>query len=305
MTAKVAVINQAPSPAVPEVTSSYRSRFWQRFSRHRLGVVSLALIVVLALASAAASWLAPYDPFKVNARALYAPPSAEHWLGTDEVGRDVLSRLLYAGRVSLSVGAVASTLAVALGTLIGMTSGYFGGAIDFWLMRFTEVIMTIPTLIIIITLIASIGPNIYNVMVVIGLVGWTEMARLVRAETLSLRSRDFVIASQALGAGNAHIIFRHILPNVLAPVTVAATFFVAYAILLEAALSFLGIGVRIPTATWGNMLNQALKLNVLENMPWLWLPPGLLISLTVLGVNFVGDALRDALDPRLQIGPNS
>jgi peptide/nickel transport system permease protein len=286
---------------VRDGTPSARSRFWSRFARHHLGVLSLILLVLLALASLAAPRLAPYDPNRVNARALHAPPSAEHWLGTDEVGRDVLSRLLYAGRVSLSVGAVASIVAVTVGILIGMASGYLGGAVDFWLMRFTEVIMTIPTLIIIITLIAAIGPNIYNVMIVIGLVGWTEIARLVRAETLSLRNREFVTASQALGAGDLHILFQHILPNVAAPVLVAATFFVAYAILLEAALSFLGIGVRIPTATWGNMLNQALTLNVLENMPWLWLPPGLLISLTVLSVNFVGDALRYALDPRLQV----
>ena len=298
MATKVVTLTPNSEQADLDVAASLQSRFWSRFARHRLGVVSLVILTILAVAAIAAGQLAPYDPNRINARALRVPPSAEHWLGTDETGRDVFSRLLYAGRVSLSVGAVAASLAVTIGLLIGMTSGYYGGAIDFWLMRFTEVMMTIPTLIIIITLVAAIGPNIYNVMIVIGVVGWTEIARLTRAETLSVRAREFVVAARALGANDAQILFRHILPNVLGPVIVAATFFVASAILVEAALSFLGIGVRIPTATWGNMLSQALTLNVLENMPWLWLPPGLLISITVLSVNFIGDALRDALDPR-------
>jgi peptide/nickel transport system permease protein len=186
-----------------------------------------------------------------------------------------------------------------IGTLLGLASGFFGGRVDFWLMRVTDVFMTIPTLIIMITMASVLGPSIWNVMMVIGVFGWTGIARLVRGETLSLRERDFVTASRCLGASSRRIMFQHILPNVTAPIAVAGTFAVAGAILAEAGLSFLGIGVRIPTPTWGNMLTKAQSLTVLESQQWLWLPPGLLITLVVLAINFLGDALRDALDPRL------
>jgi peptide/nickel transport system permease protein len=274
-------------------------RFLRRFLRHRLAVVSAILLVLLAITAIVAPLLPLPDPVKIDARALRKPPSATHWLGTDDTGRDVLSRLIWGSRVSLSVGLVAASISVTIGTLIGLASGYGGGQIDFWLMRLTEVVMTIPTLIIIISLVAVLGPSIYNVMGVIGLFGWAGLARLVRAETLSLRERDFVMASRCIGATGRRIMFRHILPNVTAPIIVAGTFAVAGAILSEASLSFLGIGVRPPTPTWGNMLMRAQSLTVLESMPWLWLPPGLLITLVVLSINFLGDALRDALDPRL------
>ena len=192
------------------------------------------------------------------------------------------SRLIWGGRISLSVGLVAASISVTIGTLLGLTSGFFGGRIDFWLMRLTDVVMTIPTLIIMITLVAILGPSIWNVMMVIGIFGWTGIARLVRGETLSLRERDFVTASRCLGASARRIMFRHILPNVTAPIAVAGTFAIAGAILSEAGLSFLGIGVRIPTPTWGNMLTKAQSLTVLESQPWLWLPPGLAITLVVL-----------------------
>ncbi|MEJ5197799.1 MAG: oligopeptide ABC transporter permease [Anaerolineae bacterium] len=274
-------------------------RFLRRFLRHRLAVVSAILLLFLSVAAIAAPILPLPDPVKIDARALRKPPSEAHWLGTDDAGRDVLSRLVWGGRISLSVGLVAASISVTIGTLIGLASGYGGGQIDFWLMRLTEVVMTIPTLIIIISLVAVLGPSIYNVMGVIGLFGWAGIARLVRAETLSLRERDFVMASRCIGARGRRIMFRHILPNVTAPIIVAGTFAVAGAILSEASLSFLGIGVRPPTPTWGNMLMRAQSLTVLESMPWLWLPPGLMITLVVLSINFLGDALRDALDPRL------
>ncbi len=271
----------------------------RRFLRHRLAVVGAILLILLVLLALTAPILPLADPFKIDARAIRKPPSAAHWLGTDETGRDVLSRLIWGARVSLSVGLVAASISVTIGTLIGLTSGYSGGKIDFWLMRLTDVVMTIPTLIIIISLVAVLGPSIYNVMIVIGIFGWAGIARLVRAETLSLRERDFVMASRCVGASARRIMFRHILPNVTAPIIVAGTFAVAGAILSEASLSFLGIGVRVPTPTWGNMLTRAQSLTVLEAMPWLWLPPGLMITLVVLSINFLGDALRDALDPRL------
>jgi peptide/nickel transport system permease protein len=273
-------------------------RFLRRFVRHRLAVLGAFLLAILIILAVAAPIVAPYDPAAIDARALRKPPTAAHWLGTDDAGRDVLSRLIWGAQVSLSVGLVAASISVTIGTLIGLASGYSGGKVDFWLMRLTDVVMTIPTLIIIISLVAVLGPSILNVMLVIGIFGWAGIARLVRGETLSLRERDFVTASRCVGATGRRIMFRHILPNVTAPIIVAGTFAIAGAILSEAGLSFLGIGVRPPTATWGNMLNRAQSLTVLESMPWLWLPPGLLITLVVLSINFLGDALRDALDPR-------
>ncbi len=279
--------------------SFFQSRFWRRFSRHRLAVLGSLVLLVLVGTALLAPVISPHDPNRVDVRSLKNPPSAEHLLGTDGAGRDVLSRLIYGSRISLSVGLVAAGIAISIGTLLGLFSGFYGANVDFWIMRVTDVFMTIPTLIIIITVVAAVGPSIFNVMVVIGIFGWTGTCRVVRGETLSLRERDFVLAARCLGIPARRVVFRHILPNVVAPIIVAGTFFVAGAILLEAALSFLGIGVQIPTATWGNMLTEAQSLTVLESQPWLWLPPGILIMVTVLSINFIGDALRDALDPRL------
>ncbi len=277
----------------------FHSRFWRRFSRHRLAVAGSVILLLLIFAAAAAPIISPYEPQKIDVKALKKPPSESHLLGTDGAGRDVLSRLIYAARISLSVGLVAAGIAVAIGTVLGLISGYYGGNVDFWIMRLTDVVMTIPTLIIIITVVAAVGPGIYNVMVVLGIFGWPGTCRLVRGEALSFREREFTTAARCLGVPRIRIVFSHILPNVVAPIIVAGTFFVASAILTEAALSFLGIGVQIPTATWGNMLTEAQSLTTLEQMAWLWIPPGLMITITVLSINFLGDALRDALDPRL------
>ncbi len=274
-------------------------RIFKRFLRHRLAVISAVILVLLSIMAIGAPVFARYPPFDIDAMNIRKAPTDAHPLGTDEVGRDVLSRLIWGGRISLSVGLVAASISVMIGTLLGLTSGFSGGKVDFWLMRFTDVVMTIPTLIIMITMAAVLGPSIRNVMLVIGIFGWTGIARLVRGETLSLRERDFVMASRCLGASGRRIMFRHILPNVTAPIVVAGTFAIAGAILAEAGLSFLGVGVRIPTPTWGNMLTKAQQITVLESMPWLWLPPGLMITAVVLSINFLGDALRDALDPRL------
>lgn len=279
---------------------SLGGRFARRFLRHRLAVFGAIVIIVLSAIAAAAPLLSPYDPIKdTDFKALRKPPTAQHWLGTDANGRDVFSRLIWGGRVSLMVGLAAALISVSIGTVIGLTSGFFGGRVDFWLMRLTEVVMTIPTLMIIISLVAVLGPSMFNIIGVIGIFGWAGLARLVRGEVLSLREREFVTASRCVGASSSRIMFRHILPNTMAPIIVAGTFAIAGAILSEAGLSFLGLGVQVPTPTWGNMLTNAQSLTVLESMLWLWLPPGLLITLVVLGINFVGDALRDALDPRL------
>lgn len=272
--------------------------WWQKFRRHRLALTGMMVLAIVTLASVVGPFFLPFSPTETDLMSIRAAPDSTHLLGTDSTGRDVLSRLLAAGRVSLAVGVVAVAIYVAIGVLLGAVAGYAGGWVDGLIMRFADMVLSFPAIIVIITLVSILGPSIFNVMLVIGLLGWPPITRLVRGEFLSLRERDFVIASKSTGAPGARIVFRHIMPNALTPVIVNATFGMAQAILLEAALSFLGLGVQPPTASWGNMLNAAQSITVLEEMPWLWFPPGLMIVLSVLSINFVGDGLRDALDPR-------
>jgi peptide/nickel transport system permease protein len=258
----------------------------------------VVLLVCMSLAAIFAPVIAEHDPYTTDLRAYRTAPSADHPLGTDSAGRDVLSRLLHAGRVSLRVGLVAVSIYAVIGIVLGGIAGFYGGWVDSLIMRLADMVLSFPSLIIIIVIVSILGPSIYNVMLVIGGLGWPPIARLVRASFLSLRERDFVTAARASGAGSSRLIFRHILPNALAPVIVAASFGMAQAILLEAGLSFLGLGVQPPTPSWGNMLTDAQSISVLRSMPWLWLPPGAMIALTVLSINFIGDGLRDAFDPR-------
>jgi peptide/nickel transport system permease protein len=285
------------APTEPSVRR--RPGVWQRFRRHRVAVVGAIILLLLTAASVGAPILTPIDPNKVDISAYRQGPQAGHLLGTDSSGRDVLSRLLYAGRISLSVGLVAVAIYTAIGVVLGSFSGFYGGNVDGIIMRLADIVLSFPSLILIITVVSVLGPSIYNIMLVIGLLGWPPIARIVRGLFLSLREREFVLASRTIGVPNSRIIFRHILPNAIAPVIVAATFGMANAILLEAGLSFLGLGVQPPTASWGNMLTDAQSLTVLESMPWLWVPPGTMIALAVLSINFIGDGLRDALDPYL------
>lgn len=279
-----------------------RWRVWRRFLRHRLAVVSALFLVVMILVSfPLAPLVTPADPDRIDLKAIGKAPSLAHPLGTDLTGRDLWSRLVYGGRVSLSVGAVAVSIYVTLGVLLGSLAGYYGGRVDGWIMRFTEVVMAFPTLIILITIVAIVGPGLFNSMIAIGLIGWTGIARLVRGQILSLRAMDFVTAAQAVGSPQRRILVQHILPNVVAPIIVAATFGIAGAILTEAGLSFLGLGIKPPTPSWGNMINEAQQLTVIESKPWIWLGPGLMITLSVLAINFIGDGLRDALDPRMTL----
>ncbi|MGH2551298.1 MAG: oligopeptide ABC transporter permease [Thermomicrobiales bacterium] len=268
------------------------------FMRHRLAVAGAVVIFLLILIALFAPLVANHNPNRVDLLAASSGPNSTHWLGTDDIGRDVFSRIVYGTRVSLSVGLVAVTIYVLIGTILGAISGYFGGWIDSTLQRLTDAVMCFPSLIIIIAAVAILGPSIVNVMIVIGLLTWPGICRLVRGQFLSLREREFVEAARAMGARPARIIFRHLLPNAIAPITVAATFGVASAILTEAGLSFLGLGVQPPTASWGNLINTAQSAAVLQEMPWLWVPAGIMIALAVLSINFVGDGLRDAIDPR-------
>ncbi|HEX6988746.1 MAG TPA: oligopeptide ABC transporter permease [Bacillota bacterium] len=270
----------------------------RRFLRHRLAVAGLVVFALLAGMALAAPWLMPYDPNQPAVGAFRSPPSAENRLGTDEVGRDVLSRLIAAGRVSLSVSAGAVAIYVAVGVLLGSVAGYFGGRVDTVLSRLADVVMSFPSLMLILVLVSVLGPGLLNIILVLGSLNWPQVFRIVRGSFLSLREMEFVEAARALGTRDVQVIFKQILPNAMSPILVAATFGMAQAIILEASLSFLGMGVQPPTASWGNMLYNAQSLTVLETMPWLWLPPGLMIVIAVLAINFVGDGLRDALDPR-------
>lgn len=273
-------------------------RFVRAFLRHRLAVAGLVVITILGLAAILAPLVATHDPYTVDLLAARQGPSRDHWLGTDEVGRDVFSRLVYGARVSLSVGLVAVTIYTTIGVVLGAISGYFGGFVDGAIQRLTDTVMCFPTLIIIIAAVSITGPSIWNVMLIIGLLTWTGTCRLVRGQFLSLREQAFVEAARSVGASDMRLIFRHVLPNSVAPVIVSATFGVAAAILTEAGLSFLGLGVQPPTASWGNLINLAQSATILQQMPWLWAPPGVLIAVAVLSINFIGDGLRDALDPR-------
>jgi len=280
-------------------TRAYRSLasriFWGRYG---LLVAGIVLVGFMSLISIFAPLLAPYDPSALNVDAILQPPGPAHLLGTDALGRDVLSRLLYGGRVSLWVGFVAVGLSVAIGLALGLTAGYFGGFIDESIMRGVDVMLCFPSFFLILAVIAFLEPSLLNIMIVIGLTSWMGVARLARAETLTLRRREFVLAARVVGSKTPRILFSHILPNALAPILVSATLGVAGAILVESSLSFLGLGVQPPTPSWGNMLMEGK--DVLEIAPWLSFFPGFAILLTVLGYNLLGESLRDILDPRLR-----
>ena len=275
--------------------------FWHRLlSRNGMLAVGAGIVLAMSLAAICAPWLAPFDPAHLDVNNILRPPSLAHPCGTDTLGRDILSRMLFGGRVSLWVGFVAVGLSAAIGIALGLAAGYFGGLVDELVMRFVDIMLCFPSFFLILAVIAFLEPSLTNIMVVIGLTSWMGVARLVRAETLSLRRRDFVAAARLAGAGPVRLMFVHILPNALAPVLVSATLGVAGAILVESSLSFLGLGVQPPTPSWGNILMQGKE--VLEIAPWMSTFPGLAILVTVLGYNLLGEALRDRLDPRLRDG---
>ena len=269
----------------------------KRFCRHRLAVACLVILLGLILLAVFAPWIAPYGPTKISG-GFSKPPDAEHWLGTDQIGRDMFSRLLYAMRVSLLVGFLATVISTAIGVVLGLVSGYFGGWVDRVIMSFTDMVMSFPYILLVLVAAAIFEPGMWTMIIILGLVDWPGVARLVRGNVLSLRETNFCNSDVTSGMPGRYILFSEILPNTLAPVLVYATSVFAISILDEAALSFLGMGVQPPTASLGNILNGAQSITILTEKPWLWLPAGILIILLVMCINFVGDALRDALDPR-------
>ncbi len=269
----------------------------RRFLRHRLAVIGLVLLAVIVLMAVFADVISS-KPFFTDVKAVSQPPSANHLLGTDRSGRDVWARVVHGARTSLVVGIGAVAIYVTIGTLLGGLAGLRGGRVDFFIMRIVDTLMSIPTLLLVIVFVAAVGPSLASVVAVIGLLGWPGACRLVRGQLLSLREAEFVLAARVVGVSSSQILIRHMIPNLISSLAVLATFGVASAIILEAGLSFLGLGVKVPIPSWGEMINAAQSPSVLIDTPWLWIAPGIAIALTVLSVNFIGDGLRDALNPR-------
>ncbi len=276
--------------------NSYLRTIWKRFKRHRLAMVSLVFLSFVIIIALLAPLIAPYHPDRISGD-FGAPPGNGHLLGTDDVGRDVLSRLIYATRISLLVGVLSTVISTVIGVVLGLVSGFFGKFIDAVIMRFTDMVMSFPYLLLVLVAAAIFGPSLLNIIIILGFVNWPGVARLVRGNVLSLRERAFVQGALVAGLPKPYILFSEILPNTMAPVLIHSSSVMAFSILDEAALSFLGMGVQTPTASLGNMLGAATSQAVLTDLPWLWIPPGVVIVLLVMSVNFIGDAIRDAFDP--------
>ncbi|MCB2226093.1 MAG: ABC transporter permease [Desulfarculaceae bacterium] len=270
----------------------------KRLLKNKIGLIGVIVIGLNLAVALAAPLLATHDPLAINLEMQAAPPSAEHWFGTDEYGRDIYSRVIYGSRISLYICLLSVVLATVGGVITGAAAGYFGGLLDNVIMRFMDALMSFPAILLAIAILAALGPNLYNVIIALGVVYVPRFARIVRSSVLSLKEKEFVEASRAMGNGDVYIIFRHILPNCTAPLIVQATASLAYAILAESSLGFLGLGAPPPAPSWGNILSDARNF-MMEN-PMMTVFPGVAITLAVLGFNLLGDALRDVLDPRLK-----
>jgi peptide/nickel transport system permease protein len=295
MSAVAPSLTVAPAiePAIPR-----RPGFWRRFIRHRMALAALIFLLVIGLASILAPLVSPHSAYDMSLPDARKTPSLTHPLGTDKLGRDTLTRVLVGGRVSLAVALAAVAISTVIGTLLGLIAGYCGGWVDALISRLTDIFMAFPLFVLLIVIVSMVGPSAVNVVLVLGLFGWMVITRIVRGQVLSVMNEPFIEAAIAAGAPHWLILLRQVLPNIYVPIVVASTLGVANAMLSEAALSFLGLGIQPPTPSWGNMLNAAQSLQVLVNEPWVWIGPGVAIALTVLSINFLGDGLRDALDPR-------
>lgn len=280
--------------------AEHQEKYWKvifrRFTRHKMAVAGVFVLAIFIICAVFAPVIAPYPPDDIVG-SFSAAPDGSHLLGTDQVGRDVFSRIIYASRISLLVGVASTGISLVIGIVLGLVSGYFGGIIDMVVMRVTDMFMAFPYIMLILVVASIVGPGLLNIILIMGFLNWPGVARLVRGNVLSIKESNYIKAATVSGLSTPRILFSEILPNTIAPILVNATSGIAWAILDEAALSFLGFGVQPPTASWGNMLNGAQSLTILTSKAWLWLPPGLAVVLTVLSINFIGDALRDALDP--------
>ncbi len=274
-----------------------RPSFGRRFMKHRLAFAGFIFVMLISGAALLTPVVSPYDPYKMQLGDARLPPSLDHPLGTDKLGRDTLTRVFVGGRVSIAVAVAAVAISSGLGTLLGLISGYRRGWADSLIMRVTDVFMSIPSFVLLIVLVSMLGPSITNVVLIIGFFSWMVVARLVRSQVLSVMTEPYIEAAISMGASSSRLLLKQVLPNSFVPIVVASTLGVANAMLWEAALSFLGLGIQPPTPSWGNMLNAAQSLQILINEPWVWIGPGAAIALTVLSINFLGDGLRDALDP--------
>jgi ABC-type dipeptide/oligopeptide/nickel transport system permease subunit len=295
-------------PVAAEATASQRrasqvglGAFCRRFSRQRLPMAGVIVVTLLTLMSIVGPWLLTTSPIAQDVEAVLDPPSADHWFGTDELGRDIFARVVYGGRVSLQVGIISTLIALVIGTGLGMVAGYWGGSfLDNAIMRGIDALLAFPSLVLAIAITAVLGPNLQNAMLAIGIVNIPSFARLVRGQVLSIGPMEYIQAARTLGATDARILTWHVLPNTLGPIVVLASLRLAFAVLAEASLSFLGLGAQPPIPTWGSMLNFGRS--YLEQQPWVSFFPGMAIFLTVLGFSVIGDGLRDTLDPRMKVG---
>jgi peptide/nickel transport system permease protein len=301
MTTSTRVAGGLASPIAVAPSATLSVLAWRRFRRHRLALLGALVLGLVVGVCVIAPLLVPESAAnRVDPSHFRAPPSPTHPFGNDDVGRDILWRTVYGGRISLAIGALSIALAMSIGVVLGSVAGYYGRWTDSLIMRLTDAMLSMPSLLLLIVLTRILGASVPTIILVIGLLNWMQVTRIVRANVLSLKEQDFVLAARAMGVTDRLIIFRHVLPNTLAPVVVAATLGVGYAIILEASASFLGLGVQPPTASWGSMLYRAQGLMI--QAPWVAIFPGLMILLTVMAINFLGDGLRDALDPRARAG---
>lgn len=282
--------------------NSYMKDVIQRFSKHKLAMISLVVLVAEVLLVILLPMILKLDPYTTDYDTFFgAGPSAAHWLGTDDIGRDSFARFLYGGRVSLQVGIISAVISLVAGVPLGLVAGYYRGIIEMVIMRLADIFMSFPSMVLILVLVSVLRPSVSTVTVVIGILGWPRFARTIFGNVLSARESEYVEAARAIGTKDGAIMTRYILPNTFAPVLIAFTFRAAQAIITESSLSFLGMGVQAPEASWGNILYQAQSISVLATRPWLWMPPGVALLITILCINFLGDGIRDALDTKMVI----
>lgn len=284
-----------------EKRATYANQVLDKLRSHRLAMVGICILALEILLVVFLPMLLHLDPYTSDPLAFNAAPSAQHILGTDSIGRDLFARLIYGGRTSLMVGVLSTLISLVLGVPFGLIAGYYRGGVEAVIMRVADVFMSFPSIILILVLVSVLGPSVWSVTIVIGILGWTTFARLIYANVLSVSEKEYVESARAIGTSDFWTIVKYILPNAFPPILITVTFQIASAVITESSLSFLGMGVQPPQASWGNMLHDAQSITVLSRNPWVWLPPGLSIVATVLSINFFGDGVRDALDPKMKV----